>query len=137
MFTGDPGRPGLPGLPGPYTVQIPHRVQKRDTGNLSQMLHKNALCYIHITDHYTIFFHPLQAIKWLVVVRSFAVKPAGAKGLTYYWIMSDFIFTQICFRCSTVAMQVKSIRSLLLQSVEKVKRQLEKIKATKKMHQSL
>lgn len=34
MFTGDPGPQGLPGL---YTMQIPHRVQKRDTGNLSQM----------------------------------------------------------------------------------------------------
>lgn len=32
MFAGDPGRPGLPGLPGTYTVQIPHRVQKRDAG---------------------------------------------------------------------------------------------------------
>lgn len=30
MFTGDPGPQGLPGL---YTMQIPHRVQKRDTGN--------------------------------------------------------------------------------------------------------
>lgn len=36
MFTGDQGRPGLPGLPGTYTVQIPHRVQKRDAGNLRQ-----------------------------------------------------------------------------------------------------
>lgn len=32
MFTGDAGRPGLPGLPGSYTVQIPHRVQKREAG---------------------------------------------------------------------------------------------------------
>ncbi|KAI9535484.1 hypothetical protein NQZ68_003038, partial [Dissostichus eleginoides] len=30
---GDPGRPGLSGLPGVYTVQVPHRVQKRDAGN--------------------------------------------------------------------------------------------------------
>lgn len=33
MFTGDPGQPGLSGLPGSYTVQIPHRLQKRDAGN--------------------------------------------------------------------------------------------------------
>lgn len=45
MFTGDPGPPGLPGLPGTYTVQIPHRVQKRDTGNLSQNVPKlNTKC---------------------------------------------------------------------------------------------
>uniref|UniRef100_A0AAV2JIN7 Uncharacterized protein n=1 Tax=Knipowitschia caucasica TaxID=637954 RepID=A0AAV2JIN7_KNICA len=28
---GDPGQPGLPGLPGAYTIQIPHRLQKRET----------------------------------------------------------------------------------------------------------
>lgn len=32
MPPGDPGQPGLPGLPGSYTVQIPHKVQKRDAG---------------------------------------------------------------------------------------------------------
>lgn len=32
MFTGDPGRPGLPGLPGSYTVQVPHKVQRREAG---------------------------------------------------------------------------------------------------------
>lgn len=34
MVTGDPGPPGLPGIPGTYTVQIPHRVQKREAGKL-------------------------------------------------------------------------------------------------------
>lgn len=41
------------------------------------------------------FSHQLQAIKWSVVIRSIAVKPPVAKGLTYYWVMSDFIFTHL------------------------------------------
>lgn len=32
MLTGEPGRPGLPGLPATYTVEVPHRVQKREAG---------------------------------------------------------------------------------------------------------
>lgn len=35
---GDPGRPGLPGLPGTYSVQIPQRVQKRDSGKMFKRL---------------------------------------------------------------------------------------------------
>ncbi|XP_061913890.1 collagen alpha-1(XVII) chain-like [Entelurus aequoreus] len=30
---GESGRPGIPGIPGSYTIQIPHRVQKRDSGS--------------------------------------------------------------------------------------------------------
>lgn len=58
MFTGDAGRPGLPGLPGTYTVQIPHRVQKRDAGNMitKTSIHiTNVQCDIHITHQYLIF----------------------------------------------------------------------------------
>lgn len=40
MFTGDTGRPGLPGLPGSYTVQVPHRVQKREAG----------VCLLHVAE---------------------------------------------------------------------------------------
>lgn len=72
MFSGDPGHPGLSGLPGAYTVQVPHRVQKRDAGTFGWILfyHFKIKCYIHVTA----YFNPLQAMKWLlVVVRSFAV----------------------------------------------------------------
>lgn len=34
LSVGDPGQPGLPGLPGTYTVQIPHKLQKRDIGKI-------------------------------------------------------------------------------------------------------
>lgn len=37
VFTGDPGHPGLAGLPGSYTIQIPHRVQKRDIGKKKKL----------------------------------------------------------------------------------------------------
>lgn len=35
LITGDPGPPGLPGIPAPLTIQIPHKVQKREAGNFS------------------------------------------------------------------------------------------------------
>lgn len=99
MFAGDPGPQGLPGVTGPYTFTIPHRVQKRDAGNLSQMLHKKhpVLHTVHETHRYTIFFHPLQAIMRPVVIRGIAVKLSVAKGLTYYWIVSDFISVSLVF----------------------------------------
>lgn len=66
MFTGDPGQPGLPGLPGAYTVQIPHRVQKRDTGknHLNIRVKLSSATYMGvITTLFSFPLHPLQVIK--------------------------------------------------------------------------
>lgn len=141
VFTGDPGHPGLPGLPGSYTVQSPSRVQKRDTGKIKMLSNpiRTIRCNIHITHHCTVFFHPLQAIKWLVVVSGIAVRPTVAKGLTYYWIMSDFVFTftHLFFRCSTLAMQVVKKMLLIVCICRNIRRRFEKIKAAKNASVSL
>lgn len=56
ILTGDRGQPGLPGLPGAYTVQIPHKIQKRDAGNLYLMVNLNIIHFhVPVTHHLTLF----------------------------------------------------------------------------------
>lgn len=63
MFTGDPGRPGLPGIPGSYTIQIPHRVQKRDAGKFSQMLNHKKMSTVTYSIITAVFFPSIAENK--------------------------------------------------------------------------
>lgn len=63
---------------------------------------QDAQVYLDYPGHTLSKFHTecrrgMQGIKWLVVIRGIAVKPTVVKGLAYYWIMSDFIFTLMFF----------------------------------------
>lgn len=56
--TGDQGQPGLPGLPGSYTVQIPHRVQKRHAGQSASRQPAPAVTNTQLNFYLTFYLSP-------------------------------------------------------------------------------